>query len=252
MQGQIKWKDNYRDYLKKSDLVEGLVYVFKDGRLALYVGRTSWDSKFVFYILGNVPLVGVGNYDLVLMHSEVSDKMLRTLAEVVIKQEMFDPNCLHILTTMPKLLGIYPGMDYRDVYRRQYLKWGMLGKDTVPELMEPRKTGTKDTKPECLVSAKDLKSGVFYHTGQDSWRKTYLFLGRYQEYGVGKVFVWSFFGGDNNKVDTMSLSDLRYYLSSAESTKSNKKVQPVKVISRRLTEQEVRALCYWGDLEYCN
>lgn len=249
MQGQIKWQDNYRDYLKKSDLVEGLVYVFKDGRLALYVGRTSWDSKFVFYILGNVPLVGTGSWDMVLMHPAVSDKMLRTLADVVIKQEMFDPNCLHILTTMPKLLGTYPGMDYRDVYRRQYLKWGMLGKDTVPELMEPRKTGTKDTKPNCLVSAKDLKSGVFYHTGEDSWRKTYLFLGRYHESGKN-TFVWSFYGGNNEDVDNMSLRDLHYYLSGADQTKSNKKVRPVREIKRRLTEQEVRALCFWDGLEY--
>ena len=52
---------NEREFLKKKEIKFGHVYIFKDGRLGLYLG-TSLDNQFVFYILAKAHLVQTDDY----------------------------------------------------------------------------------------------------------------------------------------------------------------------------------------------
>lgn len=87
---------NEREFLKKKEIKFGHVYIFKDGRLGLYLG-TSLDNQFVFYILAKAHLVQTDDYGiLTFAHYENQVKFLIELSDELL-QSKCDKNVLYDL-----------------------------------------------------------------------------------------------------------------------------------------------------------
>lgn len=69
---RLVFNDNV--FLKKKDISFGHVYLFKDGRLGVYLG-TSVDEQFVFYILAKALLQSTENWRvLTIAHYDIQVK----------------------------------------------------------------------------------------------------------------------------------------------------------------------------------
>lgn len=90
---------NEREFLKKKEIKFGHVYIFKDGRLGLYLG-TSLDNQFVFYILARAHLVQTDDYGiLTFAHYENQVKFLIGLSDELL-QSKCDKKCVIRLTSI--------------------------------------------------------------------------------------------------------------------------------------------------------
>lgn len=202
---------NEREFLKKKEIKFGHVYIFKDGRLGLYLG-TSLDNQFVFYILAKAHLVQTDDYGiLTFAHYENQVKFLIELSDELL-QSKCDKKCVIRLTSLPDLYCDFNYISYDKGNKLQL--WHERNKDeskTLQRLIE----FTENKKPiVSFVSAKDLIPGELYYTGS-LWRSLYMYLGR-----DGKNnFCWYFVGNE----DTLIKNDILEYQRNIERTKANKR-----------------------------
>lgn len=205
-------------FLKESELVPGRVYVVKDGRIMLYIGK-SLEGLYVFYAMAAAYLINAENRFL-LTYGNYKIQ-LNGLVYIVNEIMKSSGSILSLLQYkgLPKLYGELPGVNFE----KQYAKWYMVnfsgllnGKQTGPQISgisnKPVKTG--------FVSARDLVPGELYYTG-GCWRSTYVYLGR----NSAGEFIWYFIGNESILVNS-SVAQLMY---SAEKTKQNKKVKPLSM-----------------------
>ena len=152
---------NEREFLKKKEIKFGHVYIFKDGRLGLYLG-TSLDNQFVFYILARAHLVQTDDYGLLTFaHYENQVKFLIGLSDELL-QSKCDKKCVIRLTSLPDLYCDFNYISYDKGNKLQL--WHERNKDeskTLQRLIE----FTENKKPiVSFVSAKDLIPGELYYT----------------------------------------------------------------------------------------
>lgn len=180
---------NEREFLKKREIKFGHVYIFKDGRLGLYLG-TSLDNQFVFYILAKAHLVQTDDYGiLTFAHYENQVKFLIELSDELL-QSKCDKKCVIRLTSLPDLYCDFNYISYDKGNKLQL--WHERNKDeskTLQRLIE----FTENKKPiVSFVSAKDLIPGELYYTGS-LWRSLYMYLGRDSK----NNFCWYFVGNED-------------------------------------------------------
>lgn len=198
-------------FLKKGDLAIGHVYLYKDGRLVVYLGKNNFD-KFVFYTLASVLYTNINWYTLTLAHYDTQIKYLISLSETLMKHEC-DINCIVELKGMPQLCCEFPFISYEKELNMWWAKNVAYHKDKskLPTLVD---LGNKSKSKSLFVSAKDLIPGELYYTGS-LWRSLYLYLGRDSQ----KNFCWYFVGSAHELIRN-DLNVFRVYM---DKTKSNKR-----------------------------
>lgn len=211
--GEFVFKDgDYKgEWLKAKDLKEGHVYIIKDGRLALYLGK-SVDDFFCFYIYCNIQLKPVKGGMLSFSNYELQLNSIINLCNALMKHVVYMESML-VLKGMPKIHCEFPFVEYSSIYKTWYTKSAtMLG--NLPVLSQV--ANVKASRG--FIGARDLIPGELYYTGE-CWRSEYVYLGRTSD----KRFIWYFIGNE----DILVRSTAYQLLSRAETTNSNKKVKPL-------------------------
>lgn len=208
---QLKLIEN--NWLRADDLQIGHCYLYKDGRLVVYIGRSSC-NEFVFYEIASCLYKSTDSYYIhTLAHYEDQVKMLSALA-IKIMGKKIDITSLVVLKGMPKLYCEFPYCDFESTLGDWWEKNIKAGAK-LPELTQNAKKNAKNI----YVGAKDIVPGELYYTG-GLWRSLYLYLGRDSQ----KNFCWYFVGNEN----ILRRNDLREYLVNCERTKSNKHVKKLE------------------------
>lgn len=211
--GEFVFKDgNYKgEWLKAKDLKEGHVYIIKDGRIALYLGKSS-DDMFCFYVYCCMQFKTIDYGTLSFANYELQLNSIITLCNALMQHVIY-PESMLVLKGMPKIYCEFPFVDYSSVYKTWYSK-SVLLLGNLPVLSQF--ANVKASRG--FVGAKDLIPGELYYTGE-CWRSEYVYLGRTSD----KRFIWYFIGNE----DILVRSTAYQLLSRAETTRSNKKVKPL-------------------------
>lgn len=202
-------------WLKPKDLVEGHVYIIKDGRIAIYLGKTVNDL-YCFYICCSAyfkisrqgvsytkNMLSFANYDIQL-------NSIINMCNALIKHQAYYES-MTTLKGIPKIYCEFPFVNYEGLYKNWYMK-SQLASGNLPII-----SSISNTKPNSgFVGAKDLVPGRLYYSGA-CWRAEYVYLGRTSD----KRFIWYFIGNE----DILIKSSAYQLLQRAETTKSNKKVK---------------------------
>lgn len=198
-------------FLSKSDLKVGRVYLYKDGRVVVYLGQDSYD-KFVFYVLANALYCSEENWNTyTLAHYDCQIEYLCHLAEELMKRDC-DIKCIISLKGMPQLHCEFPYVSYDAEIADWWLCCKAKHGNNIPNITSLE----GQEKPKSLyVGAKDLVPGEFYYTGR-LWRSMFLYLGR----DTDNNFCWSFVGNTDLFIEDglMAVKEM-----GIERTKSNKK-----------------------------
>lgn len=206
MEGKLTF--NYNEYLKKGDLVIGHVYLYKDGRLVVYLGKDNFD-RFIFYTLASVLYAGQNYGELTIAHYDIQVKHLISLAETLMSNKC-DTDCIVKLKGMPQLYCEFPYVSYDNELGSWWAKNKLMLGDNLPNLAE---LSSENNSKSLFVSAKDLVPGELYYTGS-LWRALFLYLGRDSQ----KNFCWYFVGSTYDLLRN-NLEAFRIHM---DRTKSNK------------------------------
>lgn len=205
---------NTETFLSKKDLVEGNAYIFKDGRLGYYLGKEDFKEKFVFYIVASVYFCRTDKYYTnTLAHYNTQVKYLVEMGKEV-KKETLEMNSLIVLSTMPKIIGVFPYVKIENIdlwYNKQ-----RLVNSGLPQLVKRNEVN----KNSLYVKAQDLEEGNLYYTSQ-LWRALYIYLGRDKE----KNFCWFFVGNEYILFKTRDINEIikNSFRETFIRTKTNKK-----------------------------
>lgn len=93
------------DFLKARDLQVGYLYLVKDGRLVIYLGKDIL-NRFVFYNIGNC-LYQRGNRYMTLAHYDAQVQYLVAMARAVLSRRV-DVAMLGVYRSIPKLCCEFP------------------------------------------------------------------------------------------------------------------------------------------------
>lgn len=228
---------NEMNFLKRSNLVEGNVYVFKDGRVAVYMGVTA-SVNFAFYHLFNIPLVRSKNSyrDLVMLNETNVLSFYVQLGNKLMSSKC-NPDCFIVLSTFPKLYDCaFEGLDFSNTYFTWYQKNCIL-QDLKLVLKKPNiKVGSK------YLSIKDLKVGHVYIA--NSYGEAYVYLGRWLNWLDDRVYLYVFIGNAtayNNSPEAYMSSS--FYTRNIIEVKSPKKLLRDADNFKALDEKEVYHFC---------
>lgn len=206
---EFTFKDCNYNWLKEKDLKCGYLYIIKDGRLALYLGKTV-DNLFCFYICCNIRFKNISSTILSFANYDIQLNALLYMCKELMNHKVFIES-IFVLKGLPKIYCEFPFLNFKDTYKTWYSKSKMV-LDNLPVLSEI--TGQKSDSG--YVKSKDLVPGTLYYTGE-CWRSEYVYLGRTSD----KRYVWYFIGNEDILIKTPA----NLLLSKAETTKNNKKVK---------------------------
>ena len=196
-------------WLKDKDLVEGYVYIIKDGRIALYLGRDKM-GKYCFYVCCNMRFKHLDSYLLSFANYDIQLLSTINMCNELFKHRIYLESVV-CLKTIPKIYCRFPFVDFSSSYKVWYSKQLLLV-EGLPVISSISNTKLNNG----FVGAKDLIPGQLYYTGS-CWRGEWVYLGRTSD----KRFIWYFIGNE----DILVHSSTYQLLLSAETTKSNKKVR---------------------------
>lgn len=202
------------NWLNEKQLKFGKVYLIKDGRLMLYLGR-SIDGMQIFYVLASAYMQSIG-YNKYTFGNYIHQ--VKGLTEIIIESLSSKgiASCILKYKGIPKIYGEFPINNLNKNYIKNWYITSFDKHTNVAELANisnsPVITG--------YVSSKDLIPGHLYYSG-GCWRSTYIYLGRTSN----KEYVW-YFVSNGNSLLTMPL---RSVLLNAHKTKQNKKVKPLEM-----------------------
>lgn len=206
-------------WLKDGDLKQGCFYIAKDGRILLYLGKST-EGLYVFYTccgvmlsvekdtasLGYRDVLTLANYDIIVPY--VTDVCKATLSKHLYKDSLLE------LKTLPKLYCVLPFVQFTNKYKKWYDESNAFHNNALPVLCD------SINKPKSIfVAVKDLVPGQLYYSG-GCWRNIYVYLGRTSD----NQFVWSFVGNERY----LMTASLREVLEDSYCTNNNKKIRPLK------------------------
>lgn len=199
--------DNHH-FLSKQELQKGHVYVQKDGRLTIYLGKDVFD-RYVFYDLAGILFESTGEFGkLTLGHYENQVHSLTNICNTLMKLPC-NIRQIRELKGVPSLYSDYKYVNYESIIDDWCEKNKRLNTN-FPSLIQDVKEASK----KVWVSAKDLVPGELYYTG-GLWRSMYLYLGRDSK----KNFCWYYVGNESVLME----NDINRYLGNCERAKNNKK-----------------------------
>lgn len=202
---------NSEKFLKKDELVVGKLYIIKDGRLSIYLGKDTWD-RFIFYHIGSVLFTNINWSNFTLAHHDTQVNYLIKLSKEVLSSEL-EIEQLQALKGIPKIHSTFPYFSFCEKVNM----WTNNNKHVLDGKIV-LKTETAKKYNGIYVRTKDLIPGELYYTG-GLWRSLYLYLGRSSSGG----YCWRFV----SNVDYLVSNDFAYYRHGMEITKQNKKVKRI-------------------------
>lgn len=245
VENRLSWMDDGSSDLKKKDLVQGHIYVIKDGRLALYLGNDSL-GYYVFYCPVTVTITNCleGKYrtqQQTLVQYELQAEFVIGYFKKVMCSVLDKAAIVH-LKTLPCVRAEFSLVDFEDCYK----EWYEASEAVIEGLPKIDWDSEKqDSASLGFIGAKDLIPGEVYYTGA-CWRATYLYLGR----DSNGMFCWYFVSNE----DILRENNLQEYTRKMERSKTNKRC---KRLSTALTDPgacvclETEALiddCWHADL----
>ena len=200
-------------FLKKKELKPGCFYLYKDGRLVLYLGRTD-RNELAFYQIASClycPDPENKHKGLTLAHYDSQVNYLIALSDDLLKKSANSEYVL-CLKTMPSLYCEFKPINFEKGCKDWYID-SMKTNSNLPTL-----TSVSNVKANRgFVAAKDLVPGRIYYSGC-GWRSMYMYLGRDTE---TKEFLWYFIGNEEYLLHLPT----KALFADADRTKSNKKVK---------------------------
>lgn len=211
---KLVFKDN--EWLKEKQLEEGFLYIIKDGRVMLYLGK-SVDDYFIFYNCGSLNFTNAGDYyKYTLSNYDVQVKYMTAMCKELFGKPLYMES-VRRLKGLPKIYCKFPFLDFKDGFVKWYAKSAFIHGDL------PKLSVVSNEEPNRgFVSTKDLVPGMLYYSGS-CWRSTFVYLGRNSD----KDFVWCFIGNEDILVRNTGVTLLKNRELDIFTTKSNKKVRPL-------------------------
>lgn len=157
----------YNSFLTKVELKVGVSYLFKDGRVGIYLGKSAFD-RYVFYIACRAFLIG--DMDVYLAHEKIQSEYIKGICSAIFKEQC-DLDALCMLRTFPQL---YCKLDFIPDFEPIIDEWWTKNMLTIKGLPNLVTTAKELAVP--YVSAKELVPGELYYTGS-LWRALYLVSG---------------------------------------------------------------------------
>ena len=236
---ELTFKDCEFDYDSKwlgtKEVKVGYVYILKDGRIAMYLGKTEQDM-YCFYVFCKMQFKNLPDRVLSFANYEVQVAGIVNMCKESMNYPAYRESVLE-LKNLPKIYCEFPFAEFTESYE----SWYKNSFDTHKDL--PSLCVISNVKPDGgYVSAKDLIPGHLYCAGEYR-RDVYVYLGRKSI----KEFLWYFV----RSVDTLLSSTAYRLIRESDSTKSNKKVKP---LNNALTDPNVKL---WDedkelvDMNYC-
>lgn len=228
---KILYQDN--EWLKEKELVAGRVYVIKDGRIMLYLGR-DLTGLYIFYTMASAFLAWPGNSKVTFGNYEAQLNGLVNIVNTSMNRAGIE-SCIWSYRGIPKIYGEFPFVNFEDKYKKWYsLSFSNLfdSNVNVPVLASI----SNKPIPKEFVSSNELIPGELYYGGQ-CWRNTYVYLGRNSK----KEYLWYFVGSEEYLVQASAIN----LLYDCEKTKQNKRVKPIRMAlkdSRAYVHSDLKAL----------
>lgn len=224
VENRLSWMDDGSSDMKKKDLIQGHIYVIKNGRLALYLGNDPL-GYFVFYCPVTVTFTNCLEGECytdrrTLVQYELQAEFVIEYFKKIMRSVLDEAAIVH-LKTLPCIRAEFNLVNFEDCYREWYenseaVIEGLPKIDWMSEKQDSASLG--------FVGAKDLVPGEVYYTGA-CWRATYLYLGR----DSNGMFCWYFV----SNTDILRENDLQEYRLGMEKSKTNKRC---KRLSTALTD----------------
>ena len=222
-------------------LQRGYVYLFKDGRIGLYLGKDV-QNKHVFYVFGALLYRNIdwdGQYtkcEIISQHAY--DAMLELIK--VMLNDVANKYCIQSFISLPIIYWEMFFVEYSD----------FLNKNNELDFF-PKLSDEPDIKHQ-RVSVRDLIEGGAYvggtaglGTSTEGWRNTYIYGGRTK----GKGFIWIFVGGYREILNGHYINYVRDE-HDISVTKSNKVVyKPLYYDFRVFNLQNLPCYCYLENLK---
>lgn len=201
-------------FLKRSELVSGDVYVWKDGHVRIYLGVVKKTHDLLFCTVGSMAFVSDGHPNGVM--PLWGDRQVASLLGMC--QGIFSlPYNASAIVTYSSLPSIYGSIG--SVYSSQVIE------DWLSRNRHGGMVQYSDDKSRYMseyVPSKDLVPGCLYYGGQSAWRNTWCYLGR----TTGGGYLWCFVGNDEQfKSNPCAYIRSAHALGDIQTTLSNKKVR---------------------------
>ncbi len=204
------------EYLKARDLHEGKIYIFKDGRVCLYLGCIDGRDYKLFYRFTSI-LTDDNN---ILLHGEFAYNYLCGFIRGVMQQPL-NKGALHWVK-MPKLIAELQGVSFESDYYLWYTKNKFMQPD-IPVIVQKGTVLTSERKG--YVTVKELVAGRVYAAGDASYADCYVYLGRVRHDGK-LCFLWCYIGNDN-AFRSSPIGYIQHWAGGDISiTQANKKLRP--------------------------
>lgn len=191
-------------FLKKSELVKGGSYIFKDGKVCIYLGLDV-DSRFIFYHVGCVCILN--ELSCRILHRDIQLEAISGMISVLFTRPA-DSVAVLDYRTLPYILQREESLGVVNI--SVWWTKSALYNSNLPILT--------DNPVNSYVNSKDLVRGELYYSGNCS-DSVFVFIGR----KTNGEFVWQ---SVRNR-DCQSLVSSGFNLRRICITKNNKKVKPL-------------------------
>lgn len=158
-------------YLPASALKVGHVYLIRDGKIVVYLGKSKYD-KYVFYTVARYLRELIGNTKASFAHYKFQVPMLIQLIKNVMSDIISNSEFILVVGSLPQIYCEFPFVNFEDTYLAWYSKNQMVTCFDLPELM-PKNIEFKSI----YVGSKELEIGSLYYSGC-CYGSIYLYCGR--------------------------------------------------------------------------
>lgn len=214
---ELTFKSEYHcddAFIKSKALQPGKVYIAKDGKVMLYLGRLH-DARYLFYLFTLALLKDDYSSNVTIVNYKAQTLGLCTTINASMSG-MIKPECLLAYKIIPKIYGEFSLVNLDAIYKNWYAKCQALKGGELPSVFDSLGEGAKTP----YVHSKDLIPGEIYYTG-DCWRSVYAYLGRNSE----RDYIWYYLC--NGRITLGNSGGLVSHL--MRRTRQNKKVKPLSM-----------------------
>ena len=211
------------EYIKKSKLGFGCVYVFKDGYVRIYLGEAKKTGEMVFYTVCCMAFTKTGKYVKPIWGDRQEEMLFDMCKEVL--HISYNVDAIANYSSLPSIYGSI-GKAYSAERIENWLTWNNRG-----GLLKYATESKPSLDDKGYVLSKDLRPGSLYYSGTAPYRNTYMYIGR----TISGEYLWFYIGSD----ELFKESPCRWMRSSANysdfvTTKTNKKVRPLTKYQNKL------------------
>ena len=131
---EFTFKENWANdgWLSAKSLKEGHVYIIKDGRIALYLGKTITD-KYLFYVYCIMQFKSLNNDLLSFANYDIQVPSIINMCNACMQYKIYRESLLE-LKGIPKIYCEFPFVEYSKTYKQNWYTKAKIVMQNLPAL----------------------------------------------------------------------------------------------------------------------